>query len=201
MCAVDPNHPASIHELVSATESTTCYTEVAPGQECGFTVLMRTPSRAGKTISYWRLTGPTGYKFGHRLWCDVTVEETSVTAQKGSVDDVKEIAPEHSDEEVKEVVEEVKQEVKEEVEDEVKEEEKSQMIFPKLEKESPATSIHEAAPAIADPTEIDDFEQVQEHDDLEDDETEDGFLTDEEYDVLDASDEEYLAEHEKASKN
>ena len=43
MCAVDPDHPASVHELVSAAESTTCYTEVAPGQEAGFTVLMRTP--------------------------------------------------------------------------------------------------------------------------------------------------------------
>jgi len=33
---------------------------------------------------------------------------------------------------------------------------------------------------------------------VDDDETDDGFLTDEEYDILDASDEEYLAEQEKA---
>jgi len=168
MCAVDPSHPASVHELVSAAESTTCYTEVAPGQEYGFTVLMRTPNRPGNFISYWRLTGPDGNKFGHRLWCDVNVKE----------------------------------EPKEEVETESKvEAEGSQMIFPKLEKESPTTSIHKEAPAPAPKaeSEADEFEDFVDEQ-LEDDETEDGFMTDEEYDILDASDEEYLAEQEKAAK-
>lgn len=182
MCAVDPEHPASVHELVSAAESTTCYSEVAPGQEFGFTVLMRTPNRPGKVISYWRLTGPTGNRFGHRLWCDVTVDVPAPI---------------------------VKEEKREEVKDEPKvesttedEAEKSQMIFPKLEKESPSTSIHqETAPPAKEQPEADDFEDVVEEDaDLEDDQTEDGFLTDEEYDILDASDEEYLAEQEKAAK-
>jgi len=163
MCAVDPEHPASVHELVSAAESTTCYTEVAPGQEVGFTVLMRTPSRSGNSISYWRLTGPDGGKFGHRLWCDVNVKE-----------------PEPA----------VKEELKVETEG-------SQMIFPTLEKESPAGSIHEATPvAQADLDEFEDF--VDEP--IEDDETDDGFMTDEEYDILDASDEEYLVEQSKALK-
>lgn len=167
MCATDPEHPASVHELVSATESTTAYTEVKPGQEFGFTVLMRTPSRGGKVISYWRLTGPKGNKFGHRLWCDINVEEPALV---------------------------VEEEVKEE-----SSEEKSQMIFPKLEKESPESSIHqETAPAreLAADEGFEDFVDEE----LEDDETEDGFLTDEEYDILDASDEEYLAEQEKAAK-
>jgi len=173
MCAVDPDHPASVHELVSAAESTTCYTEVAPGQEYGFTVLMRTPSRAGNFISYWRLTGPDGNKFGHRLWCDVNV---------------KEVAPK----------EEVKEAVKAEPEVEA---EGSQMIFPKLEKESPTASLHqeEAAPVPEVQEEADDFEDFVEEP-LEDDDTEDGFQTDDEYDILDASDEEYLAEQEKAAK-
>ena len=35
---------------------------------------------------------------------------------------------------------------------------------------------------------------------LEDAETDDGFLTDEEYDILDASDEDYLAEAQKAAQ-
>jgi len=173
MCAVDPDHPASVHELVSAAESTTCYTEVGPGQEYGFTVLMRTPNRAGNFISYWRLTGPDGNKFGHRLWCDVNVKEVAL-----------------------------KEDVKQEVKGESKvEAEGSQMIFPKLEKESPATSIHEEAsvPAPEAQYEVDDFEDFVDEP-LEDDETEDGFLTDEEYDILDASDEEYLAEQEKAAK-
>jgi next to BRCA1 gene 1 protein len=186
MCAVDPEHPASVHELVSAAESTTCYSEVAPEQEFGFTVLMRTPSRAGKVISYWRLTGPTGNKFGHRLWCDVTVDVP---------------APVVKEEPKEEVKEEPKEEVKEEPKVDEEEAEKSQMIFPKLEKESPATSIHqEATPAKGKP-EAEDFEDFVEEDaELEDDNSEDGFLTDEEYDILDASDEEYLAEQEKAAK-
>ncbi|KAG0651986.1 ZZ-type zinc finger-containing [Hyphodiscus hymeniophilus] len=173
MCAVDPDHPASVHELVSAAESTTCYTEVAPGSESGFTVLMRTPNRAGKFISYWRLTGPDGNKFGHRLWCDVSVNAPTV-----------------------------KGEVKEDPVAEPKVDfEGSQMIFPKLEKESPTTSIHEEVPITAheEQAEVDDFDDFAEEP-LEDEETEDGFMTDEEYDILDASDEEYLAEQEKAAR-
>lgn len=173
MCAVDPQHPASVHELVSAAESTTCYTEVAPGQEAGFTVLMRTPNRTGNFISYWRLTGPDGNKFGHRLWCDVNVKEPAPI-------------------------------VKEEPKEAEVEAESSQMIFPKLEKESPTTSIHEEAPAAPAPVEAveDNAEEFEDfiEETLEDDETEDGFMTDEEYDILDASDEEYLAEQEKAAK-
>jgi next-to-BRCA1 protein 1 len=77
----------------------------------------------------------------------------------------------------------------------------SQMIFPKLEKESPAASIHQEAPVTAPEVEddVDEFEDFVDEP-LEDDETEDGFMTDEEYDILDASDEEYLAEQEKAAK-
>jgi next-to-BRCA1 protein 1 len=172
MCAVDPSHPASVHELISATESTTCYTEVAPGQETGFTVLMRTPNRPGNFISYWRLTGPTGDKFGHRLWCDITVPEPVVVKEEPKAVELK-VEPE-----------------------------RSQMIFPKLEKESPAASIHENAPAAKeeDVDVSDDSEEEFIEEPLEDDETEDGFLTDEEYDILDASDEEYLAEQEKIAK-
>jgi len=172
MCAVDPEHPASVHELVSAAESTTCYTEVAPGQETGFTVLMRTPARAGNYISYWRLTGPDGDKFGHRLWCDVRVKEAPVI---------------------------VKEEAKEEAKD-VAVPEGSQMIFPKLEKESPASSVHQTSSATIESAKDDADEFEEFGDDFEDEETEDGFMTDEEYDVLDASDEEYLAEQGKALK-
>ena len=175
MCAVDPEHPASVHELVSAAESTTCYTAVGPGQEVGFTVLMRTPNRAGNPISYWRLTGPDGDKFGHRLWCDVQVKEVAAPVAN--------------------------EEPKQEVTEPTVEAEGSQMIFPKLEKESPTTSIHEEVPVVSPEAQedADDFDEFVEEP-LEDDETEDGFMTDEEYDILDASDEEYLAEQEKAAK-
>ncbi|KFY37438.1 hypothetical protein V494_04755 [Pseudogymnoascus sp. VKM F-4513 (FW-928)] len=174
MCAVDPEHPASVHELVSAAESTTCYTEVAPGQEHGFTVLMRTPNKTGKVISYWRLTGPNGYKFGHRLWCDVLVEGAPAVIKE------EEDAAEE-DEDLK----------------------KSQMIFPTLEKESPVSSVYQdATPAPAPepaPAVEDDFVDFT-SETHEDDFTEDGFLTDEEYDILDASDEEFLAEQGKAAQ-
>jgi next-to-BRCA1 protein 1 len=173
MCSVDPDHPASVHELVAAAESTTCYTEVAPGQEVGFTVLLRTPRRTGNCISYWRLTGPDGNKFGHRLWCDVIVKEAEIKEE-----------PKQAEVEVAT--------------------ERSQMIFPKLEKESPATSIHEhipttSAPEVAVGEELDEFDDFRDEA-LEDDETEDGFMTDEEYDILDASDDEYLASQGKAVK-
>ncbi len=60
---VDPNHPAGIRDLVSASETTICYNELKPGETFPFTVLLRTPSHFGKAISYWRLTTPQGIKF------------------------------------------------------------------------------------------------------------------------------------------
>lgn len=178
MCAVDPEHPASVHELVSAAESTTCYAEVAPGQEFGFTVLMRTPNHPGKVISYWRLTGPNGDRFGHRLWCDVTVSPAPAVKSEAKQESIEE--PKKSSDV-----------------------QSSQMIFPKLENESPLSSIHRDAPATVASSAVselgdDDFESAAS---FEDDETEDGFLTDEEYDILDASDEEYLTEQSKHAKN
>jgi next-to-BRCA1 protein 1 len=81
--------------------------------------------------------------------------------------------------------------------------ESSRMIFPTLEKESPASSTHDlpapAAPAIArsasvstqsaNGSEADIFEDAESVDLM--DSSDDGFLTDEEYDILDASDEEF----------
>lgn len=181
---VDSSHPAGIHDLVSASESTVCYDSVAPGQEFPFTVLLRTPAREGKVISWWRLTTKDGNKFGHRLWCDVTVQTPKV------VDEPKE--------EVKEAAVEVEQEpaIKEQSKAE-QTVESSQMIFPKLEKESPEASYHEDIPESSHTVEeSDDFEECGEDDEWAE-ESEDGFLTDEEYDILDASDEEYLDEQHK----
>jgi next-to-BRCA1 protein 1 len=102
----------------------------------------------------------------------------------------------------------------------------SQMVFPKLEKESPASSIIqsssgsskgkaayvedeetentttvipvETAPSVSSPGTValgDDFEDFDDLEVLSADEVEsnDGFLTDEEYDILDASDQETVA--------
>ncbi|KAF2096441.1 hypothetical protein NA57DRAFT_41962 [Rhizodiscina lignyota] len=107
---------------------------------------------------------------------------------------------------------EVKVEPEVKAEPEVKQEveaEKSTMIFPKLEKESPSSSTHESAipsspatavtarsqattvasPATEEPEIFEDAESVEIIEESTSSD-EDGFLTDEEYDILDASDEE-----------
>lgn len=187
---VDPNHPAGISELVSASESTVCYTPLAPGQEFPFTVLLRTPARPGKVVSYWRLTAPSGDKFGHRLWCDVSVRMVKP-----------EVKPEPKPElesKAETPVEEIKAETHvEDIKTTEAEESQasSQMIFPKLEKESPVASIHEATQSSPAPAQ----QQMEAEEDGEGDWdlSDDGFMTDEEYDILDASDEEYLEEQKK----
>ncbi|KAI2624105.1 hypothetical protein GGS21DRAFT_541300 [Xylaria nigripes] len=188
MGAVDPARPAGIRELISASESTVCYDALNPGEEFPFTVLMRTPDRDGKIISYWRLTTPDGVKFGHKLWCDVTVQ-----------------APPK--------LEQVKPEILDAVEAETGAEEtkpaaltESRMIIPTLEHESPVVSVHKdqselevenEADTLAPSTDEDDgFEDCGGHEDWAD-ESGDSFLTDEEYDILDASDEEFLFEQQK----
>lgn len=173
---VDSAHPAGISELVSASESTVCYSKLAPGQEFQFTVLLRTPARAGKFISYWRLTTPDGYRFGDRLWCDVNARAVKPESSKPAE------------------VEEPKEEGDSQA--------SSIMIFPKLEKESPVASMHQdvsTAPASSLPEDASVASDLPEEQ-LEDEEwdaSEDGFLTDEEYDILDASDEEYLEEQHR----
>ncbi|KAH6899739.1 hypothetical protein B0T10DRAFT_394136 [Thelonectria olida] len=181
---VDSNHPAGIVELISASESTVCYNRVAPGEEFPFTVLLRTPARPGNLVSYWRLTSPSGHKFGDRLWCDVSVREACPKAKP----EVKPATEQAQTPEVETPVEEVKK-----AEDS---QASSQMIFPKLEKESPVSSIHEAAPSES-VTEVERVETKTESGDEDWDISEDGFMTDEEYDILDASDEEYLEEQKK----
>ncbi|KDN68651.1 hypothetical protein CSUB01_03110 [Colletotrichum sublineola] len=167
---VDSNHPAGISELVSASESTVCYAPLAPGQEFPFNVLLRTPAREGKIISYWRLTTKDGLKFGHRLWCDVNVQAPKPVAE----------------------------EPKEEPKEAPAEMQSSIMIFPKLEKESPMSSIHQEAKSESVPvasSEAEEFEDCGEEDEW--DASDDGFMTDEEYDILDASDEEFLEEQQR----
>ncbi|RMJ14017.1 hypothetical protein CDV36_006309 [Fusarium kuroshium] len=178
---VDSNHPAGVSELLSASESTVCYAPLAPDQEFPFTVLLRTPARPGKVISYWRLTNPEGERFGHRLWCDVNVRMVK-----------KEVKPEPKPEPEPEVKEPAPVEEPQQEEDS---QASSQMIFPKLEKESPVASMHEAAepaPVVEEP-------ETKEAESADDDwdYSDDGFMTDEEYDILDASDEEYLEEQKK----
>jgi next-to-BRCA1 protein 1 len=159
MGQVDSSRPAAISEIVSASESTVSYEPIAPGQTFSFTVLLRTPSRPGKVISYWRLTTKDGHKFGHRLWCDVSVrgsgiDETTVSKSK------KERKSEDG--------------------------EARAFVFPKAETGSVRTQVE---PQQAQPTLR---TQVEPKDDDDSGASTDGFLTDEEYDILDASDEEFF---------
>jgi next-to-BRCA1 protein 1 len=166
---VDSNHPAATEDVVSSSESTICYAPIAPGEEFPFTVLLRTPHRAGRFVSNWRVTTKDGMKFGHRLWCDVQVEEPKPVKAEPEV--------------VEKVAEPVVKEEKIEVQ-------QSQMIFPKLDKESPVASVHEETQPQPAPAYEDDFEDCADDDAWAEDDSE-SFMTDEEYDILDASDEEY----------
>ena len=178
MLNVDMNHPSSLSSLANATESNVMGASVGVHQVVEFSVTMKSPQREGKAISYWRLKTAEGVPFGHKLWCDINVEQPALP---------------------------VKQE-----ESPVKSEdvESSTMIFPTLDKESPVASIHEATTSnttestskVEVKTETDVHEDDVAHDleslDIES-ESDDGFLTDEEYDILDASDEEFFSGAEK----
>ncbi|KAG0201492.1 hypothetical protein BGX28_005706 [Mortierella sp. GBA30] len=48
----------------------------AGGSVC-VTADLKAPSLPGRYVSYWRLVSPTGEPFGHRIWCDIVVEEGS----------------------------------------------------------------------------------------------------------------------------
>ncbi len=175
---LDSNHPAATRDVEFSCESTICYASIQPGEEFPFTVLLRTPHRPGRIVSNWRLTTKEGYRFGHRLWCDVVVEKPKVVLPPPTV------------------AEPVKQEEEQVTSPEELEPEHSQMIFPKLDKESPVASIHEAIiEAVAESVAPEDEYEDCEDDEWNEEASEEGFLTDEEYDILDASDEE--SSHQK----
>lgn len=175
MFNVDPHHPSSVNDIKKATASNIVDRIVEVGQEVEFYVTMRAPEREGKAISYWRLKDVEGVPFGHKLWCDIVVARP-----------------------------EVEQTVKDEAGME------SQMIFPKLDKESPVSSTHvletheaaAGAPAVPSAAAsvtsavlangengiVDEVENLNLEDDVS---TEDGFLTDEEFELLEASEDDF----------
>ncbi|KAJ5469487.1 hypothetical protein N7539_009105 [Penicillium diatomitis] len=174
MFNVDSSHPSSVESIRDAMESTKLAAPVEPGQCADFSVTLCTPQREGTAISYWRMKLPNGVPIGHRLWCDVQVQATTSSSLETAG---KEIA-------------------EKEVSVAVSEPTGSGMIFPKLEKESPEASLHEAtnvsheAPNSSAASELDVLEDVESLT-LDEASTDAGFLTDEEYDVLDASDHDF----------
>ncbi|OAL38758.1 hypothetical protein AYO20_01964 [Fonsecaea nubica] len=187
---LDVLHPSSISAMTIANRSNVLGHPVEPGTTAVFTVLLKSPIREGRAISYWRLKTPGGVPFGHKLWVDIEVRSTPVELPVRS-----HILP------APPVTIET---VSEPCQDDNQSQDSSTMIFPKLEKESPISSVHdvrgtqveEAPAAVMEPT-----LKTEEHELLEDveslelgesDSDEEGFLTDEEYDILDASDEDLV---------
>lgn len=185
MFNVDTDRPSSLTDITSAMESNELSAPLLPGQSADFTVTLKTPQREGTSISYWRLKLPDGTPFGHKLWCDIQVRADAPEPAVAEAAEAKEVT---------EVKEETQQTSEVKKEPELTE---SDMIFPKLDKESPVTSTHESmpaaptAPSLANTDERDILEDVESLT-LEDEDTEGGFLTDDEYDILDASDQEFL---------
>ena len=189
MFNVDPNHPSDVSDVLKATESNTTDRIVEVGEELKFTVVMRAPEREGKAISYWRLKAADGYPFGHKLWCDIDVRKAQPAATETKSVSMLQVL------------------------DKAFEKAEREMIFPKLEKESPVSSTHEAMPTervtVPDAVypghetdtmsntpdngrgEEDALVEEAEHLFLSDSETDDGFLTDEEYEMLTASEDEF----------
>jgi len=204
MLNVSSSHPSSINDIGKAIESNVMSREVEVGEEVCFFVTIKAPQRPGKAISYWRLKAADGTPFGHRLWCDIDVVKKLVFDSNGimtqHIEDVDAPqAPPAAEEPQFQHVEDISKENatnKAVVNDNeaTTEEHQSQMIFPKLDKESPVSSTHEAQPsepqaaprssvASEERELLEDVESLE----LEDDETsDDGFLTDEEYEILDA---------------
>lgn len=118
-------------------------------------------------------------RFGHRLWCEINVRAAAAPEIKPkSASSTPTIKHEGESSNTS-----------------------STMIFPKLEKESPSASMHEDDAKTE--TTFTEGKSVREEgfedcdEDVEWDGSEGGFMTDEEYDILDASDEEFLEEQER----
>lgn len=175
--------------------ATTTTTEVPSGEQVVFSVNLTATWPASKRyISYWRLSSPDGTKFGDNIWCQINVqepaEEVEVKSEKDNI----------STESVGDSVRDVKdfESVQEEL---VPSQASSQMIFPKLPVESPMHSVtdlaSESSGVTVPPSPAATHSTVAMDDCSYDDES---FLTDEEYDVLDASDEEAFEECVRMSK-
>ncbi|RPA98615.1 hypothetical protein L873DRAFT_1828469 [Choiromyces venosus 120613-1] len=178
---------------VSSVNATVTSTKTPPGHHAAFTVNLKAPFITNRRlITYWRLVGPDGTRFGDKLWCEIqSIEkpkedkmEQSVLESKDEFEDVSEHANDGS-------------------------QASSQMIFPKLPVESPVAStenlvagvslkgeiIPVSAPMSTTSTGMGDDESEVDVGSLGDEV--ESFLTDDEYDVLDASDEEAFEECEK----
>lgn len=180
MFNINTEHPSSVVALAVAMSSNELTHPVAPSESADFTVTLKAPQHTGTSISYWRLKHPNGTPFGHKLWCDVKVADAPAEPAK---------------KEAEAVVTEPESATEVEAGTEMS---GSDMVFPKLEKESPVSSTHtlaqNPAPSYAAPSvsTVDDQALPEDMESLTLEDSDDGFFTDEEYDILDASDQESI---------
>jgi next to BRCA1 gene 1 protein len=172
MFDVEQFSPGSVDDLDNAARSRPENDIVEPGHTVDFKKFLKAPLNLGWRVSYWRMQDAEGNLFGDRFACAIQVDAPQ-PAFWGP-----EIQTNHCEN------------IAQESKTQDNEESGSQMIFPKLEKESPVGSTHEAtreplsAPACYQEL-TDDLEKLEL---ASDDESDDGFFTDEEYDLLDVSD-------------
>lgn len=178
MLDVDPNHPSHITQIRKAIKTNIVERAVQPGEEVDFEVTMRAPEREGSAISYWRLKSANGTPFGHKLWCDIVVKKAELASEE---------SPALADQRQPKV----EDNVEVEAEPTKTSPSESQMIMPKLDKESPVASTHEAetkptAPVAAPAPQAEEKDLLEDVESLElDNESSDeGFLTDEEYELV-----------------
>ncbi|RVX74958.1 hypothetical protein B0A52_01235 [Exophiala mesophila] len=197
---LDNLHPSSVSNMISASRSNVLSTSLEPGKTAHFTVLVKSPSRKGRFISYWRLKTPGEIPFGHKLWVDIVVDTAPVEKPVSVPVDLPIRTPllpnghgaQH--------------------EDDKSEASSSTMIFPKLDKESPVSSTHNVSEQVTEEAHVDvvepeasaetvdSFEDVESLELDETDSENQGFLTDEEYDILDGSDDDFYAAAEEKTR-
>ncbi|RUS14462.1 hypothetical protein BC937DRAFT_93782 [Endogone sp. FLAS-F59071] len=57
---------------------------VQPTKTVFVTADLQAPAECGHYVSYWRLVAPDGSRFGHRVWCDIVVEQEDVVSSTSS---------------------------------------------------------------------------------------------------------------------
>ncbi|KAA8905993.1 hypothetical protein FN846DRAFT_949516 [Sphaerosporella brunnea] len=200
-------------------EATVTETEVQPGETAIFSVnLSATWPAHVSYVSYWKLTTLDGTRFGDSMWCSIfACARAAPSVAEGQEDQEEDRHSEaYSSESVVDVNSVKAESVKDEKEDfenaaenMVRSQASSEMVFPKLEVESPVHSLEQlpspsrSVKAEETPSStisesshktfsLSEVGDVEEEIDISSIEGSEGFMTDEEYDVLCASDEEFV---------
>lgn len=203
----DVDAPTSVQQLHSVMSSDVLAAPVYPFHTAQFSVTLKAPGRQGAAAAYFRLKLPDGSSIGQYLWCSINVCVASVSEPErepvGEQEDGTSEVPielEAAKKSVSAVIEapaEAEASVEVEAPEAIEPLEGSDMVFPRLDKESSASSttlpnerMESPKPDKAVEDDMKSLTLENEGDTLSE-EFDDGLLTDEEYDILDASDEEF----------